>query len=129
QQANEEIREKIDGADVYTDGLKVYTTLDNDVQEYVESLLTDGNDNPIPYPDDDLQAGMTVLDTKTGAIRAVGGRQNSKGMDELNYARNTRQPGSTAKPIFAYGPAIEYNKWSTYEQINDDKPFRIGSHE
>src|SRR5699024_140581 len=107
QQANEEIREQLDDVDVYTDGLKVYTTLDNDVQDYVEHLLTDSPENPIPYPDDDLQAGLTVVDTQTGAIKAVGGRRNSKGLDELNYARNKRQPGSTAKPILSFGPAIE----------------------
>src|SRR5699024_681218 len=26
-----------------------------------------------------------------------------------------------------YGPAIEYEQWSTYEQINDDKPYATGS--
>src|SRR5690606_21613225 len=31
------------------------------------------------------------------------------------------QPGSTAKPIMAYGPAIEKLKWSTYEQIKDEQ--------
>lgn len=126
QQVQKEVKEKLDGADIYTDGLKVYTTLDRGVQEHVEFLLTDSDENPIPYPDDEMQAGMVVLDTKNGAIRAVGGRRNSQGKRELNYAINaTFQPGSTAKPIMAYGPAIEYNKMSTYHQINDDKPYEI----
>ena len=30
-----------------------------------------------------------------------------------------RQPGSTAKPLFDYGPGIEYNDWSTYQQFVD----------
>src|SRR5690625_3775183 len=41
QEATEEIKEKLPDVDVYTAGLKVYTTLDNDIQEHVEFLLTD----------------------------------------------------------------------------------------
>lgn len=33
--------------------------------------------------------------------------------------------GSTAKPIMSFGPAIEYNKLSTYHQLNDDAPYEI----
>ena len=126
QQVEKEVSEKLDGANIYTDGLKIYTTLDPSIQDHVEFLLKDSDENPIPYPDDEMQAGMVVLDTKNGAIRAVGGRRNSKGIRETNNAINsTFQLGSNAKPIMAYGPAIEYNKMSTYQQINDDKPYEI----
>ncbi|PAV29466.1 penicillin-binding protein [Virgibacillus profundi] len=129
QQVHKEVKEKVDGADIYTDGLKIYTTLDTNVQEHVEFLLTDSDENPINYPDEEMQAAMVVLDTENGAIRAVGGRRNSTGNREFNYAINGKtQAGSTAKPIVAYGPAIEYNKISTYHQINDDKPYEVGEH-
>lgn len=126
QKVRKEVEEKLDGADIDTDGLKIYTTLDNKAQDHVEFLLTDSEDNPIPYPDDEMQTGVTVLDTNNGAIRAIGGRRNSEKADQFNYAfQGGSQPGSTFKPIIAYGPAIEYNKWSTYEQINDDQPYKI----
>src|SRR5699024_5737912 len=32
-----------------------------------------------------------------------------------------RQPGSSIKPIVAYGPAIEFEKRSTYHQILDEE--------
>jgi penicillin-binding protein 1A len=138
QQVQKEIEEKVDGADIYSDGLKIYTTLDQDAQKHVEFLLKDSDENPIPYPADitdadgnehQMQAGMVVLDTKTGAIQAIGGRRNSENNDSYNFAiSGGRQPGSTFKPVIAFGPAIEYNKWSTYHQINDDKPYEIGSH-
>lgn len=120
-----EVKAKVDGADIYTDGLKIYTTLDSHAQEYVEFLMSNAEDNPIPYYDDEMQAGMVVLDTQNGAIRAIGGGRDMKKAG-FNYALDTqRQPGSNVKPITVYGPAIENLKWSTYHQINDDKPYEI----
>ncbi|MFZ3578137.1 PBP1A family penicillin-binding protein [Virgibacillus sp. DJP39] len=126
QKVREEVAAKVDGADIYTDGLKIYTTLDTSAQKHVESLLTDTENNPIPYYDDEMQAGMVVLDTQNGAIRAVGGSRDSLENRGFNYALDIkRQPGSNIKPITVYGPAIENLKWSTYHQINDDKPYLL----
>ncbi|MDY0408292.1 hypothetical protein [Paracerasibacillus soli] len=55
QQVENEVKEKIDGADIYTDGLKIYTTLDPKAQEYVEHLLSNSEDSPIKYPNDSMQ--------------------------------------------------------------------------
>ncbi|MBD1222578.1 transglycosylase domain-containing protein [Virgibacillus halodenitrificans] len=125
-QVRKEVSEKLDGADIDTDGLKIHTTLDKNIQEHVEFLLKDKENSPISYPDEEMQAGMVVLDTKNGAIRSIGGNRSEKA-GGLNYAIDlNRQPGSTAKPILSYGPAIEYDKISTYHQINDDKPYDEG---
>src|SRR5690625_54430 len=125
QQVEKEVKEKLDGADIYADGLKIYTTLDTSAQDHVEFLLSDSEDNPINYPDDKLQSGMVILDTSNGAIRAIGGGRNHEA-GTLNYAtQNAQQLGSTAKPLVSFGPAIEYNKISTYHQLNDDEPYPI----
>src|SRR5699024_4796526 len=111
QQVKKEVEEKLDGTNINTDGLKIYTTLDTDAQDHVEFLLTDSDENPIPYPDEDLQAGVSVLDTSTGAIRAIGGSRNRENVDGTNYATGlNRQAGSTMKPLLAYAPAIEHEK-------------------
>ncbi len=123
----DEISEKLEGINIYTDGLKINTTLDTNAQERVELLLTDTEANPLNYGSDNVQGAIVVTDTKTGAIQAIGGRRNSTGSQELNYAIDKRpnlQPGSTIKPIMSYGPAIEYEKISTYHQINDDAPYQ-----
>lgn len=128
QQVIKELEEKLPDVDIFSAGLEIHTTLDQNAQKYVEFLLTDSPENPIPYPDEDLQAGVAVVDTKTGQIRAIGGSRNRENVMGDNYAiKLDRQPGSTIKPLLAYGPAIEYEKWSTYHQINDDKPYETGS--
>lgn len=94
------------GADsVYKEGLKVYTTLDMDMQTAAEQAIqqlpvykTDGNGLSQP------QGALVALDPHNGHIKAmVGGRGN----DQFNRAvLAERQPGSAFKP-FVYLAAIE----------------------
>src|SRR5699024_2627920 len=121
-----EVEEKT-GANIYKDGLEIYTTLDPNAQEHVELLLSNSENNPINYgSDDEMQVGLSVLDTQSGAIRAIGGGRNREN-NGWNYAIDGegRQGGSVMKPVIAYGPAIEHLKWSTYHQLNDDKPYEV----
>lgn len=111
--------------DIFTDGLTIYTTVDPKAQNYVDQLLN--TNNYIDYPDSKFQAGITLLDTKTGQILAIGGGRNQQVQRGFNYAIDTqRQPGSNIKPILDYGPAIEYLNWPTYHEI-DDKPITYSS--
>lgn len=108
--------------DLYTQGLKIYTTYDPEAQKITEKVLT--TDDYIKFPDDDFKAGVVLLETKTGEVRAIGGSRDSNGDIQRGFNYGTqmkRQPGSTAKPIMAYGPAIEKLKWSTAEQIKDEQ--------
>ncbi|WP_181833233.1 PBP1A family penicillin-binding protein [Bacillus taeanensis] len=107
---------------IYNGGLKIYTTLDQDAQTHVEKVLS--TDEYVTYQDEQLRSGIVLMDTQTGEIRAIGSRRNGeeKVAKGWNYALdNKRQPGSTVKPILAYGPGIEHFKWSTYEQFLDEK--------
>lgn len=120
----EELVERgIDETEIYTRGLKIYTTLDPDAQEITEKVLT--SDEYIQYPNKPFRAGVALIDTQTGEIRALGGKRDAE--DEeikrgFNYATQLkRQPGSTAKPFMAYGPAIEHLKWPTNHIIRDEE--------
>lgn len=104
--------------DMIDEGVTIHTTFDPAAQEIVEEAI---NNDEI-YIDDKIQGALTVLDTKTGGIVAVGGGRNYT--TGTNFARQEkRQLGSTIKPILSYGPAIEYLNWST-GQVVVDEPFK-----
>lgn len=113
----------------YTTPLLVYTNLDQSKQQAVNSVF---NGETYNWINDKVQSGVSVLDSQTGKILAIGngrniGTRTASGINQYNYATDIkRQPGSTAKPLFDYGPGIEYNNWSTYT-LFDDSPYTYSS--
>ena len=125
------------GRQLYEQGLKVYTTVDLDMQSAAERAMErqlraieGGSYGPFPHPtyeqvnaraatDEDassspyLQGAFIAVDPRSGAVRAlVGGRD----FDESKFNRATqalRQPGSTFKPI-VYAAAIHAGKPPSY---------------
>ena len=64
---------------------------------------------------------IAVTNVNDGTIVAVGAGRNREGKRTFNFATQAyRQPGSTAKPLFDYGPGFEYNDFSTYTLFNDE---------
>ncbi len=113
----------------YTTPLLVYTNLDRGKQDAVTRTI---NGETFTWINDKIQSGISVLDSQTGKILAIGngrniGSRSASGIKQFNYATDIkRQPGSTAKPLFDYGPGIEYNNWSTYT-LFDDSPYTYSS--
>ncbi len=102
----------------YVTPLEIHTNLDPTKQDAVNSVM---NGESYTWVDDKVQAGVTVLDSDTGKLLAVGTGRNREGLNSYNYATQIkRQPGSTAKPLFDYGPGIEYLNWSTGESFIDE---------
>lgn len=105
--------------DPYTTPMKIYMTLDTSKQDEINKILTGETykwQNPV------VDAGVAMIDNQTGAILAIsGGRHNMYGVKDYNYATIKHQIGSTAKPLFDYGPAIEYLNWSNMQPIVDDE--------
>lgn len=116
--------ESLEDVNPYEDGLTINTTLNPDAQTVVENTLNDGSIQfPADMNDTISQAGVTLLDTQTGAIRAIGGGRGYG--DEVkrgfNFATDiNRQPGSAIKPLLDYAPAIEYLDWSTAHTLVDE---------
>ena len=115
-----EASESLDPSDIYTKGLKIYTTLDPKLQQHVDQVMQSGDS--VQFPDDKIQAGITVMDTKTGKVLAIGGtRKPTEGVRNWNWATNPRRsPGSSIKPVLDYGPAVNEFQWSTFHQIVDE---------
>ncbi|WP_391121830.1 PBP1A family penicillin-binding protein [Psychrobacillus sp. L3] len=118
--------EKNGDGDSIADGITIYTTLQPNAQKQVEASL-----NSDIFPNKEIQSAIAVIDTKTGAIAAVGGGRNYGADRGFNYAQDMklRSPGSTIKPLLDYGPAIEFLKWSTGQTIVDDKITYTGTNQ
>lgn len=113
-----EVSEKT-GYDPYSYSMKIYTTMDRKKQDEISAIMDGSNYN---WENDKVQAGIIAMETKTGEIVAIGGGRNRTGAKSNNLATDIkRQIGSTAKPLFDYGPAIEYLNWNTDHPIIDDK--------
>ena len=98
--------------------MEIYTALNPDIQKGLDNIMDGKTFN---WPNEKVQAGVTVLDINTGEIQALGAGRIRKGESTYNYATMAkRQPGSTAKPIFAYGPGMEFDNFSTYELFVDE---------
>lgn len=113
----EEVKAKT-GDDPSQISMKIYTALDRDIQDGINKVL-DGTSYK-NWINDKIQAGIAVTNVNDGTIVAIGAGRNRNAGD-WNYATQSyRQPGSTAKPIFDYGPGFEYNDFSTYTLFNDE---------
>ncbi len=114
------------GADaVYKSGLKIYTTIDMDMQRAAEAAMKmlptfETDKNGLAQP----QGALVAIDPHTGQIKAmVGGR----GTDQFNRATMAeRQPGSAFKP-FVFAAALE-NRF-TPNTIIEDSPIMVGDWE
>jgi penicillin-binding protein 1A len=121
QYFKEEVRKQLVqrfGTDrVYQGGLKVYTTIDLDMQKAAEAEVDRSlaeiekrqaarRTKTTTVSPDPLQAALVAMDPQTGEVRAmVGGRD----FDASHFNRATqakRQPGSAFKP-FVYAAALE----------------------
>ena len=110
---------KLTGLDPYVTPMKIYTTLNIDVQDGINKALAG---ETVKWKDDVVQAGIAVTDVNTGAVIAIGAGRNRTTSQSFNFATQARrQPGSIAKPLFDYAPGIEFENWSTYQLFTDEK--------
>lgn len=120
-------------------GLKIYTTMDRSLQDYTQAVLDNPQsfnlsnnknetieDNGYSYPA--LQASATVIDYRTGEVKAmVGGRGNQPPMSTNRAYSALRSVGSATKPLTVYGPAIDTKEMTAATIIDDSPvPYEIG---
>ncbi|MCB5269446.1 MAG: PBP1A family penicillin-binding protein [Candidatus Cloacimonadaceae bacterium] len=124
---------------LFEGGLRIYTTLDQDLAVYADSVLngylsdiearhnyrnkySTVSPNAFDINTQYLQGGLVLMENKTGYVRAlIGGRNftHSK-FNRMTQAR--RQPGSSIKPVY-YTAAIE--KGYTPATVINDAPISL----
>jgi penicillin-binding protein 1A len=129
EEVRKQIVERFGWDRVYQGGLRVYTTIDLDMQKIAEAEVARGLEDIEKRrqkkargttDSTPLQAALVALDPATGEVRAmVGGRDYEK--SRFNRAvQARRQPGSAFKP-FVYAAAVErgYGPASLITNLND----------
>lgn len=106
---------------VFGGGLKIYTTMDKNIQDTVESVFE--NTSNFSGAASKAQASMVILDPSNGEIKGiVGGKGKKTDARGLNRAtQTTRQPGSSLKPLSVYTPAIEKRIVTPTTSVVDEK--------
>ncbi len=106
---------------VYNGGLKIYATIDPDIQDIMESVFTDTSN--FPHTGKGAQSAMIVIDPYTGKVKGIIGSLGEK-KDIRGWNRATqmkRQPGSSIKPLSVYGPAIDTGKITEVSIVKDEE--------
>ena len=103
--------------DVLNLGLKIYTNFDSKIQ----GTLTESVNSNYAGIKQASNVAMVVLNNENSGIAALygGKKQTFHGFNIATQAK--LQPGSSIKPILAYGPAVEYLNWGSDHTVNDSK--------
>ncbi len=104
----EYLEEKYSQQMIKQGGMKIYTTLDWNLQQIAEQAVKDGADKNITRWGA-TNAALVAIDPKTGQILAMVGSKdyfNTKIDGQVNVALSPRQPGSSFKP-FVYLAAFQ----------------------
>lgn len=107
-----------------TDGLKIYTTLDYDLQKKAEEAIRWGTERNTQH--NATNAALVAIDPKNGEVLALVGSRNyfDKTINgQVNVALRPRQPGSSFKP-FVYAKSFE--KGYQPETLLYDIPINFG---
>jgi penicillin-binding protein 1A len=147
----EYVRQQLDarfGQDLYRAGLRIYTTLDLEMQQAAERALEarleaieSGADGKFSHPtyrqyvesraesaDDDrpnspyLQGLAVTIEARSGYIRAMVGGRDFEDSKFNRATQSRRQPGSTFKPI-VYAAAVEAGYPLSY--VVPDEPLTV----
>lgn len=114
---------------LYSGGYIIQTGLNQDLQAYMYDYFNSDYNFPGGAGEGDLQGAMVVLNNEDGSIAGMIGERHPEEGQARTYNRATqatRQPGSTFKPIFVYGPAFE--EGMSPGTVFLDAPYTVDGH-
>lgn len=123
--AKQEASKLLGGRDVVGEGMKVYTYMDRSTQQLADQISSGtliefpGNSGASP----DYQFAFTIVDNSNGAIIGLsnGRRYDEDAQNKQTRAVNSKEPGSSMKPLLSYAPAFDILGWSTVHTVDDKK--------
>ncbi len=108
---------------IETGGIKIYTNLDGDAQQKLESVISEEM-----IDTEDLQVGAMIRNPKNGAVVALIGGTNYNESEFNRVTQAKRQVGSTFKPILYYA-ALENGMTASSTFVSEPTTFFIGNDE
>ncbi len=103
---------------VFYGGLNIYSAEKPSQQKAVEAIYADEKNYPAIRENDkeNPEAAIFIMDYDGRVVATIGGRGEKSGKRDFNRSTKAyRSPGSSIKPITAYGPAVALDlvHWST----------------
>lgn len=109
--------------DIRAGGYRIYTTLDQDLQNALQTQI-DSVLSPYTELQDNgkyaLQGAGVIVDNMTNSVVAVVGGRGTDDVYNRAYL-SARQPGSTIKPLIDYGPAFDTGEYYPSRLVDDHK--------
>jgi penicillin-binding protein 1A len=124
----QKVEERFGSSILYSGGLNIYTSIDDDLQSYAEQAVQSGlakierqkrKRGPTSRR---LQSALLAIEPSTGQIRAMVGGHDFNESQFNRAVQALRQPGSAFKPII-YTAALEHGYSAS--DILDDSPLTI----
>ena len=117
---------------IYSNGLKIYSTVDPKIQSAIETVYKDQSYFKLSNGsyDPNLQSAMVIIDYRKGnVVGLVGGAGEKTTQRGLNRATmSKRAPGSTIKPLAIYAPGIDSGIFTAATTFDDiPTTFKIGT--
>lgn len=109
--------------DIRAGGYRIYTTLDQDLQNALQTQLDDVLSPYTELQDNGkyaLQGAGVIVDNMTNSVVAVVGGRGTEDVYNRAYL-SARQPGSTIKPLIDYAPAFDTGEYYPARLVNDHK--------
>ncbi|WP_404350459.1 PBP1A family penicillin-binding protein [Sutcliffiella horikoshii] len=116
----------ISESELLAGGYRIYTTLEPKVQEALEKVYADPANFPTGKSGEVAQSSGVLLDPKTGGILGMIGGRDYQFRDFNRASKLKKPPGSTAKPLLVYTPALEEG-YDVYDMLNDS-PTEFGDY-
>lgn len=113
--------------DIRQGGYKIYTSIDQGIQNALQTAVDSGLANFTEVAEDGkyaLQGSAVCVDNNTQYVVAIVGGRGTQDQYNRGFLA-TRQPGSCIKPLLSYGPAVDNGIVNGSSIVVDEKVYAV----